>query len=55
MKQFTGDSKARWVNVKTQKVYNLLPEVYKRFEQYNKDLEQLILDEIMPQNLQQDD
>ena len=45
MKQFVGDSKARWVEGKTQKVYNLKPDVFERFKKYHDDLEKLILDE----------
>lgn len=49
MKQFTGDAKARWVNGKTQKVYNLLPEYFERYKKYHDDLEQLILEEFPPE------
>lgn len=48
MKQFCGDSKARWINGKTQKVYNLLPEVYEKYKKYHEDLEKLILAEFSP-------
>ena len=45
MKPFTGVAKARWINGKTTKVYNLLPEVYERFKQYHEKLESMIVDE----------
>ena len=46
IKRFTGEAKPKWINGKTQKVYNLLPEYYEKFKKYNEELEKQIVDEL---------
>ena len=50
IKQFTGEAKPKWVNGKTQKVYNLLPEYYDKFKKYHTDLEAQIIDDEIPED-----
>ena len=45
MKQFTGEAKPKWINGKTQKVYNLLPEVYEEMKKYNDELVSKIVED----------
>ena len=47
MKKFTGNAVPKWINGKTTKVYNLLPEVYERFDKYHKDIiDEIVYDEV---------
>lgn len=48
IKPFTGEAKPKWINGKTQKVYNLLPKYYEEFKKYNDDLEKAIINEEVP-------
>ena len=48
IKQFTGEAKPKWVDNKTQKVYNLLPEIYARYKKEADDLEAQIVDDDLP-------
>ena len=50
IKQFTGEAKPKWVNGKTQKVYNLLPEYYDKFKKYHTDLEAQIIEDELPED-----
>jgi len=45
IKKYTGESKAKRINGKPTKVYNLLPEAYAEFKKYHDDLEAEILKE----------
>lgn len=48
IKQFTGESKAKWIDGRTQKVYSLLPEFFNKFKKYHDDLEAQIVDDDLP-------
>ena len=50
IKQFTGEAVAKWIDGKTQKVYNLLPEFFNKFKQYHDDLEAQIVDDEVPED-----
>jgi len=45
IRKFTGEAKAKRIDGRVQKVYNLLPEYYNEFKKYNDDLEKAIVDD----------